>query len=212
MADNLYQNHEGYSDPTAFAALYKTERGHKNMWKDGDIIKIESFSGIDKFAVLIRTYDGFAVSLPILDREIEGTTIQLNVKGIMYVDPRRIQFTTGRNLDIAELVRSLTDTEFDMIYSAVLRGLGADGKEVDVGSFRKENNALQKKCDALAKENAELSDRIKEFEGMFSIQNVAPEPDSNFEIQEIVRIKTERDIYKNLYDEIISKLTVGRAS
>lgn len=163
------------------------------------------------------------------------TDVTINAKGLRVADCSRVY--TLHKSRIAEYVRSCTDTEMGEIQEAILSALGiyagvdlVDPKEVaenanlkkDVEILKDECNMYMKSFEDMRNERDELKEQVENLKAINrelaqGYKEAAVEMET-VELKECVmiseneiRLQTERDLYKKLYDETLDKLLGAKA-
>ena len=208
------KNHEGYNDPTAYFAMKNAnnkEKEKKEMnIENGDIFTFATQYGEEKIALILKTHKNCNTStiLQLSDDNFPGA-IEVKCKGIKYTDTRRIQYVFNDKL--CDFVRSLTEEEYSKIMDEVKRNLGIFC-EYDSDKY----NVLLAEYDAILEENEALKEALKEekkgCENPYEVvkDNVDIMKESLEELRggviDGIRVKAERDVYKDLYESTITKM------
>lgn len=173
--------------------------------KNGDIFTFGTSFGEERIALILKTHKNCNIStiLQLSDDNYPGM-IEVKCKGIKYTDTRKIQYVFNDKL--LNFVRSLTEDEYRKIMDEVKRNLGASC-EYDSDKY----NALLVEYDAMLEENETLKEENEKYKNgiKFIEENVDVNKDSSkvkTAETEYIRVKTERDIYKDLYESTIAKM------
>lgn len=194
------KNHEGYADPTASKAIANVDNGM--MYKRGDIFFIDNASSnvgneirAGRPGVIVSNDTGNKHSnivevVFLTTREKPPPPPHTNVKAFQMSTALCEQINTVSKTRIGEYIRSCTAAEMSAIDECLRVSLGIGAVE----SNREQPEKIAELEEDLKKykhENATLR------EAMTSVER------SN---EDIIKISTERDLYKSLYDGLINRM------
>lgn len=184
MIDKEFKrNGSGYYDPTAYEALGNYRKENETM-KAKEIWEIKQNNGKYQDVLVLAVNGDVATCLNLMD-QYASNRIEIICQGMKYVDTRKLQFTFEDTS--VNFIRSLTDEEYDIIMNDVAVKLGIDRKTV-----------IQKvEVPVEVKEEPKKAEMIPTFD--------------MGTIKEIERAKTERDIYKGLYEKLLADVMNERA-
>ena len=216
MTDSIYYNKDGYKDPTAYMAMIKT--GGKLMdWKEGMLIKMESFNGAVNYRVIIKVYDDHATTLPAYLTQKDDTFTFVVKDTRYYCTPANVGYMQARNFASAESLGQMEDDDFFKLLKAIAESMGV--KVAD--DFEGQWSALVKCQEAydILKSELEIQKsavvRLKQSEAdlkaeVASLQItpasvILPASDPGI-------FERERDLYKSLYENLLDKLVSARSA
>lgn len=177
------RNAEGYYDPTAYEAI-KNYRKDAEKMKAKEIWEIKMNNGKFQDFLVLAVNGTVATGLNIL--ELYGSNlIEITCGGIKYVDARKLQYAYD---DMAsQFIRVLKDEEFDAVMADVTMKLGIDVLKTvpDIKTIAEPKVEVVKESKIPSSRETELNVELK---------------------LELTKAQTERDIYKNLYEQLSGKL------
>lgn len=180
MDSEIARNGSGYYDPTAFEAMKNIIKKKVDKMKHGEIWEIQQNNGQFKNVVVLASHNDIAQVLHISEYGGDNS-IEVNYQGISFTDPRKIQYAFNDNF--TNYIRTLKDEEFEAIMDAVAEGLGL------ATSYEKAVEPVQEEWHPIP----EVLDRLP-FDG---------------ESEELIKAKTERDVYKDLYEKLLADVMKG---
>lgn len=205
--NDLKRNAEGYADPTACGAINNVDNSLK--YKRGDIYRIESASGsvgnemrAGRPGVIVSNDTGNRHSnivevVFLTAREKTPLPTHTNVKAFQMSTALCEQITTVSKMRIGDFIRVCTDAEMKAIDECLRVSLGIESEENKNDDEHIEKiKKLEEDLKKYKHENADLREKA------FFTQNVN---------DDIIKLSTERDLYKSLYDGLINRM-VGDAS
>lgn len=161
-------------------------------YKIGEIWEMETANGITKEVVLLQCFDNYATTLTLMDNEPKQNAISIKSLSLKYIDCGRLGYSFYDKL--TQFVRAVSDEELAKLKKNIAKVLDLNTvvetpatleKQVESDLALKaavlDNEATQKKC----------ADLEKQLE------------DSKFEIVSMTR---EKDIYKDLYNQLLEKI------
>ncbi len=198
----LWLNGSGYPDPTA----YKAMKGVFDMEiKVGQIWSTETNSA-ERRPVLILAVNGDVCTV-INAREVESQHSDISIycgEKSMYLCSSMLQYFFKNKL--VELEHTVSDDQFDYVMDKVASSLGIefdDSEELECAKEvikvkNTEIERLKKQFDEVVMErDAEIKQLSDELQDV--IMNDNPSED-------MVRLETERDLYKSLYEQTLERL------
>lgn len=187
--NDLKVNGAGYYDPTAYAALSNIQRKEDKGMElyNGDILEYEKSNGSLCEVVILAVHDKYSTILSLSDSDKQPYGVKC--RGMRYTDPGMIQYAYNNKL--SNYIRSMTDYEYAELMDAVVDSLGYEAKTVEVAK-KVETPAL---C-------------IPESEASTVVAGVKPvqEPSVESFSEELTRTKAERDVYKELYENLFGRM------
>lgn len=205
-------NASGYFDPTAFEAIKNLdkERGGSTVTptaNKGEIWEVETADGSKTYEmVVIQNFGKYNAGLMLRDTAPFENGVQIKSRGLMYADTGRL--TYAYHDKFVSFIRELSGPEFDELRDKICSTLDlswnsgwssradAPGEPVDttpdLRQLEDENRALKDALVAAQRDRADLEARLH------SAENSSPE---------LAAIMKERDIYHDLYRELLDKLT-----
>ena len=194
MNNDIRRNGSGYCDPTAFSAISNYIKGEKvkkvNKMKQGEIWEIHMSNGTYRNAIVLAAHDDIAQIVQLGDAS-NSHSIEVNCQGIMYTDPRRVQYTY--NDTFTNYIRTLKSEEFEQIMNAVADYLGLSAQTAE---------------EAVEPVNyqEDFNDKVRKSAVEFTANGLTFNP---IESDELIRAKTERDVYKGLYEKLLESVMKG---
>lgn len=186
--DDLKRNGSGYYDPTAYEAIRNVEKENGRM-KRGEIWEVE-YQGTYKSAVVISAQDKFCNVLMLNDEMKTEHDVQVKVRSFLYTHPAMLSYKF--NDGFAQFIRRMEDDEFESLLDCITEKLGIQNNCRNCTMESQQVDALKEEIDALKKENYELRRRNTET--------------YTIEAPEIIVLKTQRDMYKQQYEELLERL------
>ena len=220
----LKRNGSGYYDPTAYQAMKKMI-GEKAMSEEkiyrGDIFTtLKSDQTEGNMAVIVSNDNlnehNACVMIVYLNNKREkkyDSDVIINAKGLNVAECNRVY--SLHKSRIGEYVRTCTDDEMDEINRSLMYSLSIDGypacdpeQSEDFEQLRKRNIELNTEIEELRKSLAN-SEKIcsAHYENVKRLTEQKDKAEEKNE--ETIIIKTERDMYKKLYNETLEKLIAG---
>lgn len=198
----VMKNGEGYPDPTASSAIKGTF-----MAQIGHAYRIDKMVSVFiPLAQRGRTTIGYCC-----DVEIPYTNEYIVSTSMGYVDTRKVNNVSC--IKYGEEVGSLADNEIEMLSRKMIEACGGE----DTSALRNEVDALTEHVNRInalyESKKAELQIANEEIARLQSqpmtgevVERVAHEDRLNVLF---VKAKTERDVYKTLYDELLGRMLKG---
>lgn len=175
----LSQNASGYFDETAYKAFREIMKGKKMDIYSGDIFRAKMQNGTNEKEYVVLAVHGKFCTVLMLS-ENESMPYMVNCQGIKYTDPGMLGYVfTDRFTDY---IRSMSKPEFDTLLKAVVDSLGYTEDDVP---------------------------KLPEPVISAVPESVKPEIIDTDAVIELAKAQAERDVYKNLYENLISSM-VGR--
>lgn len=207
----LKYNASGYYDPTAFEALTKVQKGQIMEVLKGDIYFLERNNKGDIPVVIVSNNIGnkFSdfVNVVYMSDNIKNpmpTHVELNCRGLTTAMCEQIHCVRKDHLH--SFVRSCTETELDKLDAALMLSCGI---AVDMSALTEQlqkqieymDEQLCEKNKTIDQLQCDLEDAEEIIENMriSDTPTIAPETDS-------IRVTAERDLYKNLYEQLLHKM------
>lgn len=238
----LIYNNEGYLDLTAFIAIknvYKKGGYCMSTWKDGDIIKMVLPDGREVYRVIIKAHERYATTLTLFDSECFENEYQVKIDnnlGKFHADTGKIAFTKNWDLDEAEFVRAMGESEFDKLLAKIGESIGiptipSTGEDINELKEKAEKAAAEN--DALAAENDRLKKKVSDLDYNLAqkihsseeqIEKLVKELDSaekdlaaaidrdSESKSMLIKAEAERDVYKDLYMRVMGSMIPAGAN
>lgn len=201
------KNGEGYADPTAATAIKnacKNAQWNTMTLYEGDIVEIVESRGTVGTYVAVAVHDAYAVALKLMRTQTPSAPYRIVAREEMYTDPGRLTYKT---LDsVQTFIRSMSADEVKSLKEAVKETLGLS-EEVQ-SSDEKVKDLENRKAEAEDRA-AELEKKVQEMAEELQEMKKAPkeEPKENRQDDlELVKVETQRDMYKGLYEEMLERL------
>ena len=215
-------NAEGYYDPTAYMAVYKGN--HDMEWRDGDIIKKIGYGGREAVMIVVKAHKNYATTLPLFDRESNENEFRVLAGTPMHADLGKIRYTPKRDIEEAEFVRTMDDSEYRSMIIEIAKVLGAPCEVLEYKNDGIDEIAkvLGAPCEVLEYKNDGIDERVmhqsinagisKEqmdkmlLEGKMHLGTLAPAPKDDGMAEKIIKVTAERDVYKKICNELIKRV------
>ena len=201
------KNGEGYADPTAATAINnacKNAQWNTMALYEGDIVEIGESRGTVGTYVVVAVHDTYAEVLKLMRTKTPSAPYRIVAREEMYTDPGRLTYAT---FDRAQtFIRSMSADEVKSLKEAVKETLGLS--EEGQSSDEKVKDLKKKKAEAEDRA-AELEKKVQEMAEELQEMKKAPKEEQKESLQddlELVKVKTQRDMYKGLYEEMLERL------
>lgn len=204
------RNAEGYYDPTAGIAVYRTDvcknltGGGKEMsevtYQAGDIVEYMNKDGSNCEAIILAVHEDLNIANVVrlnLD-PVKGENVEVISKVKRYADINRPFYIFLNN--IVDLVRTLPDDTFRAVRSAVAEGLGlavnlvSSSETVDTPTPDKERELSDAVPSYLYDRFDEILDKLDDMSAESGDVDAPSKEDW-------IRLESERDIWKQLYEQ-----------
>lgn len=204
------RNAEGYYDPTAGIAVYRTDvckhltGGGKEMsevtYQAGDIVEYMNKDGSNCEAIILAVHEDLNIANVVrlnLD-PVKGENVEVISKVKRYADINRPFYIFLNN--IVDLVRTLPDDTFRAVRSAVAEGLGlavdlaSSSETVDTPTPDKERELSDAGPSYLYDRLDEILDKLDDMSAESGDVDAPSKEDW-------IRLESERDIWKQLYEQ-----------
>ena len=199
----LRRNGSGYYDPTAYKALKNYEREADHMeYKRGEIFKYNTTGGEREILIVSSNErcEGYYLNALFLNDNASGNYVQIVCGDLRYVDCDKVSLVTASNM--GEYIRTATEAEMLQVDNGIIDSLGLVlSDETDTTE-----QLIEEK-----KKNLEKDDRIKSLEkALNDALRTAPvlNAGTNSAAREIIKLETERDMYKEWFEKLMEKAVV----
>lgn len=203
----LRRNGSGYYDPTAYKALKNYEREANHMeYKRGEIFKYNTTGGEHEILIVSSNErcEGYYLNALFLNDNASGNYVQIVCGDLRYVDCDKVSLVTASNM--GEYIRTATEAEMLQVDNGIIDSLGlvlsdeTDTMEQLIEEKRK-NNAKDAELEDLRKKLKEAPLRtIITSDGIIMVSDNTAE--------QIIRLETERDMYKEWFEKLMEKAVV----
>lgn len=198
----LRRNGSGYYDPTAYKALKNYEREADHMeYKRGEIFKYNTSGGEREILIVSSNErcEGYYLNALFLNDNASGNYVQVVCGDLRYVDCDKVSLVTAGNM--GEYIRTATEAEMLQVDNGIIDSLGLVlSDETDTTE-----QLIEEKRKSKAKD-AELEDLRKKLKEATMVLEVTP-PGTMIE-ERIIRLETERDMYKEWFEKLMEKAVV----
>lgn len=202
-----WENAEGYPDPTACTAIRKMEE--KGMLlHEGDIFSVRRLDGKTAQNLLIKVFDNYSMTLMLKDTPEyiqPENMVEIVSRAVMYADAGRLGYVFNNILDESEYIRTVGASKLDLIKGKIVELiLGQDAVQGPTEAHSPEiGTPVVKPSDETACTVVQDScgDRIDPAK-------LASNEDAGG-IAELVRMDTERQIYKGLSERLLAIIEKG---
>lgn len=205
----LWLNGSGYADPTAYNALKEIM---KMEIKAGEIYNTKTDRDMGRQVLILATDGRVCTVLNVKEEGQELDDLHFVVDGKeIHMNSRMLQYCFANKLEYK--VHTLTESQFDCVMYGVAKSLGIEFDDSEELECAREMVAEKtQRIDYLERRNAEYIDTIREKNAEIKqlsdeLQDVilADNPSAD-----MVRLETERDLYKNLYEQAFERLVEVR--
>lgn len=199
----LRRNGSGYYDPTAYKALKNYEREANHMeYKRGEIFKYNTTGGEREILIVSSNErcEGYYLNALFLNDNASGNYVQVACGDLRYVDCDKVSLVTASNM--GEYIRTATESEMLQIDNGIIDSLGL--------VLSDETDATEQLIEE-KKKNLEKDNRIKSLEkALNDALRTAPllNAGTNSAAEEIIKLETERDMYKAWFEKLMEKAVV----
>ena len=196
----LRRNGSGYYDPTAYKALRNIEREANRMeYKRGEIFKYNTTGGEREILIVSSNErcEGYYLNALFLNDNASGNYVQVVCGDLRYVDCDKVSLVTASNM--GEYIRTATEAEMLQVDNGIIDSLGL--------VLSDETDTMEQLIEEKRKSNAkdaELEDLRKKLKEM----PLGPIMVSGNTTEQIIRLETERDIYKAWFEKLMEKAVV----
>lgn len=217
----------------AMKNMYKGEY-KMTGWNDGDIIKLHLADGRDVYRVILKAHGKYATTVNLYDTENAENEYKVKPeKTIMHADLGRIAFTKAYDLDSGQFIRAMEEKEFDRFKSRIGEVLGIPSISVpeeepfleERSQLKKQVAELEQKNSVLASKNSDYAEKLElasgnsedlesarreltavkdELAKAMAKLNSALEESAKAEAS-VIKAEAERDVYKDLYKQVLVK-------
>ena len=203
------KNGEGYADPTASAAIKMVANAYKSAQRntitlyEGDIAEVSESRGTVGIYVAVAVHDTYAEVLKLMRTQTPSAPYRIVAREEMYTDPGRLTYITFDR--VQTFIRALSVKEMESLKEAVKEKLGLS----EEGQSSKEMKDLENKKVEAENRAAELEKKVQEMAEELQEMEKAPKEEQREDLQddlELVKVKTQRDMYKGLYEEMLERL------
>lgn len=190
------RNHEYYMDTTPYHALRNIEKGMNMMNKTGEIWTVD-VNGVERFAVIIKDYENnnFSSGLLLSDIRNEYKTYDVTTThGVYCTQVSMLTYFYDNRL--IRFDRKLKDDE----YAALM------GEIASLFGFSAESDKLPAEVEKIDQtDDQSLAEDLREDVSALETALCAQEEVNRCMEKKIIRVEAERDVYKDLYMQAVSK-------
>ena len=209
MGTNLLNNYEGYPDPTAYTAI-NNQTGLSDF-VDGMVIKLINFNETESFRVLLKVFDNYATTLVLYPYGKDGE-YEINVNGkSMYVDLGRIGHTKAVSLLMSEVVDTLAEDKYIDLMKNVARHMGMPGSDAEnwdeLLKCREEIKQLKSNIDAYVATVMRHEERERDLTAQLDEMKAAGDVEGDEKLMVAI---SERNLYRQLYNELLGRILVDK--
>lgn len=192
--NDIRYNGSGYYDETAYKAIKNIDRGGMASmgYNKGEIWEIETANGITREVLLVQCFDDYAAALTLVDSQPNHTYMQIKSQDLRYMDCGRLGYVFYDKF--VKFVRMVSDEELKEIQYRIASALDLPAMEMT--------------------EAAEPAPASVDAEADTATQQQDDAPESKCELQQLLMdsalelqgMTRERDVYKELYNQLLGKL------
>lgn len=215
--DDLRKNGSGYYDETAYKAIKNVSKNQigggttmNGNFVEKDIVEVECTNAVRQF-LLLACHDSYASALLLNDNEPRENAVEVTSRTVMYTDAGKLSYVYYDK--VISYIKSVTDAEFTMIKQAVADTL----KITEMFSEYPAGGVLQSREAAIPLSEANI-EKFKEImvEAVKTIAPIAAAPEMaeherKAMEKKAVELQTERNVYKELYMDLLQNLKGDRA-
>lgn len=200
MIDELKRNGSGYYDPTAYKAMQNYEREEEKM-KQGEIWEVGYGFNV-KYAVVVAVQEDFCNVLVLNEENKSDDDVQVKAFGIMYTHPAMLSYTFNDRFN--RFIRAMTEEEFNSLLSAISKKLLFAGQKKNTEEVERLKTKLAE-TEATLERKKEVNKKLCEANEILKEQ-VEELEDSGKDSADVIRLATERDLYKAQYEKLLERL------
>lgn len=196
MDYELFRNGSGYVDYTAYKAILNIERDKKMEFNRGEIFEYETFKNENRKALIVsadsRKNNEIQSVILLIDEPKTDKAIPVVCEGMMYAECDLISFVRSDRL--INFIRVAREEEMAKVDAGIAQALGIEQEKTEI--------VIEKRSEpvefTIEKNKPVIFDPKPASVEVFS--------------EELIKAQTEAETYKNLYDQLLSKVLNGQQS
>ncbi len=191
--NDIRYNGFGYYDETAYKAIRNTDRGAASIeYNKGEIWEIETTNGTTREVFLVQCFDDYAAVLTLIDSQPNHTYMQIKSQDLRYMDCGRLGYVFYDKF--VKFIRMVSDEELKEIQYRIASAL-------DLPALEATETAESTPAPVVAEVDTATQPQDDDPESKCELQQILM--DSALELEGMTR---ERDVYKELYGQLLGKL------
>ena len=192
--NDIRYNGFGYYDETAYKAIRNTDRGGAASieYNKGEIWEIETTNGTTREVFLVQCFDDYAAVLTLIDSLPNHTYMQIKSQDLRYMDCGRLGYVFYDKF--VKFIRMVSDEELKEIQYRIASAL-------DLPALEATETAESTPAPVVAEVDTATQPQDDDPESKCELQQILM--DSALELEGMTR---ERDVYKELYGQLLGKL------
>ena len=191
--NDIRYNGSGYYDETAYKAIRNTDRGGTASmeYNKGEIWEIETTNGTTREVFLVQCFDDYAAVLTLIDSQPNHTYTQIKSQDLRYMDCGRLWYVLYDKF--VKFIRMVSDEELKEVQYRIASAL-------DLPALETTETAEPAPAPVAAEADTATQPQLQ-AETEHELKQLLI--DSALELEGMTR---ERDIYKELYNQLLGKL------
>ena len=203
-----WRNVEGYADPTASRAFQNMEEQGMGL-KDGEIYNVVRKDGVIAQNLIIRVFENYSLTLMLKDspdRIAPENVIEVVSRSIMYADAGRLGYVFNNILEESEYIRTLGEAKLNLVKGKIVEMIvGPPG--ADVGPT--EAHSPEIGTPVVDSSDESLCTDVHAICGVRIDATDEASNENRAGIAELVRMETERQMYKGLCERLLTIIEKG---
>lgn len=194
--NDIRYNGSGYYDETAYKAIRNIDRGGTASmeYNKGEIWEIETANGTTREVFLVQCFDDYAAVLTLIDSQPNHTYMQIKSQDLRYIDCGRLGYVFYDKF--VKFIRMVSDEELKEVQYHIASALDLPAPEAT-------ETAESAPAPVVAEGEADTATQLEDDAPKSKCELQQLLMDSALELQGMTR---ERDVYKELYNQLLGKL------
>lgn len=197
--NDIRYNGSGYYDETAYKAIRNTDRGGTASmeYNKGEIWEIETTNGATREVFLVQCFDDYAAVLTLIDSQPNHTYMQIKSQDLRYMDCGRLVYVFYDKF--VKFIRMVSDEELKEVQYRIASALDLPASEMS-DTAKEQVAAMEAAAVPVMGVDTATQPQLQ-AETECELKQLLM--DSALELEGMTR---ERDIYKELYNQLLGKL------
>lgn len=193
--NDIRYNGSGYYDETAYKAIRNTDRGGTASmeYNKGEIWEIETTNGTTREVFLVQCFDDYAAVLTLIDSQPNHTYMQIKSQDLRYMDCGRLGYVFYDKF--VKFIRMVSDEELKEVQYRIASALDLPASEMSDTAKEQVAAVPMMEVDTATQQQDDAPESKCELQQLLM--------DSALELEGMTR---ERDVYKELYGQLLGKL------
>ncbi len=190
-------------------------------FNDGDVVKLQLEDGRDVYRTILRMHYGYATTLFMYFTESRENEYPIIADGdIMHADLGKLGYTSWKDLENVEVVRTMSAEELAELRENIAATMGIVTETIIQSTdhkddFELENQQLKDQIETLLQQNERFKEQLNATESKEQenehviIENglASDDQDKRLAAQNLMKAVTERDIYKDMCQKMLERLS-----